>query len=337
MRHRWRRRGVTLAAIAATAGLCVLVVASPASAAISGPCSASIAGSPVSGLGVGATDEPVTVQKDSAIAFSMAAHSTMTHYAIALEFGGFSWTVKDRDIKSQSWSDSVSVNHYAKYGVGLYKASGTSVGPGLSCTGAALIKVEGNPLSSTAGQIGLGLAGVGGIGIAGAGMMAMRASRSPRSVGEWAADTLEQQAKADESVSSTQGVDDAADVVAAVYPEQVSGCFMFVLPALLLATGAMIGGGGGGKGSGVGRGLARVRFRPAISIVGLISGLFLGLGGGVLLQQYSVIYPTRTVAILELAVGIVVGLALPMFGRARAVRKMNRAIAGAEEKWAARA
>jgi len=42
------------------------------------------------------------------------------------------------------------------------------------------------------------------------------------------------------------------------------------------------------------------------------------------------------VAIVELALGIAVGLALPMFGRARAVRKTNRAIARAEEKWAAR-
>jgi hypothetical protein len=49
--------------------------------------------------------------------------------------------------------------------------------------------------------------------------------------------------------------------------------------------------------------------------VGPISGLLTGLGAGLLLQQYSIVYPTRTYAIVYVAGGIVFGLAVPLLRR----------------------
>jgi hypothetical protein len=52
--------------------------------------------------------------------------------------------------------------------------SGTSGAGGFSCTGAALVNVDGNPLGTVAGGAGLALAAVGGIGVAGAGFAAAK-------------------------------------------------------------------------------------------------------------------------------------------------------------------
>ena len=45
----------------------------------------------------------------------------------------------------------MNVDDYARWGVGLYQVTGSSTGPGLSCSGIALVRVEGNPLSTPEG------------------------------------------------------------------------------------------------------------------------------------------------------------------------------------------
>ena len=158
---------VVVAAIAA-------IAASAAAADISGPCTASIANQNVKGRGTGAFSDAITVKKDSVVPVTMSAASQISHLKIEIEFAGMRWTVRDKPSHGKSWASSVDVNKYAKYGVGLYKVIGSSSG-GVSCSGSALVKVEGNPLSTVAGIVGLvaALAGLGGIGAAVA--MTMRA------------------------------------------------------------------------------------------------------------------------------------------------------------------
>ena len=75
------------------------------------------------------------------VVMTMAAHERMTHYRITLTFSGRTWTIKDRDITAHSWADSVQTKRYAQFGRGFYLVRGTSTGPGLTCSGEALVKV----------------------------------------------------------------------------------------------------------------------------------------------------------------------------------------------------
>jgi hypothetical protein len=105
----------------------------------------------------------------------MSAARPITQLKVELEFAGIRWTVHDEPTTGRTWSKEVAVDDYATYGVGLYKVIGSSSGPGLSCSGAALVKVEGNPLTTVAGLVGLGLAIVGGVAV---GLLSLRGGGS---------------------------------------------------------------------------------------------------------------------------------------------------------------
>jgi hypothetical protein len=142
------------------------ILAPSAAADISGSCTASINGQNVKGRGTGAFSDAITVEKDAVVPVAMSAGSEISHLKIQIEFAGMRWTVRDKPSHGTSWSNDVKVKNYAKYGVGLYKVIGSSSG-GVSCSGSALVKVKGNPLSTVAGIVGLvsalaGLAGVAG-------------------------------------------------------------------------------------------------------------------------------------------------------------------------------
>lgn len=223
-------RRISLAVVAMSA--IAAIVASSAAADISGKCTASIAGQNVQGRGTGAFSDAITVEKDAVVPVTMSAASQISHLKIQIEFAGMRWTVRDKPSHGTSWASSVEVKKYAKYGVGLYKVIGSSSG-GTSCSGAALVRVKGNPLSTPAGIAGLIAALIGLGGIAGT-------------------------------------------------------------TALAMHSGAM----------GVGK-----------SLLGLIAGLLGGLGLGVLLQQYAVVYPTLGAAIAFVGGGAVVGVALTFLGK----------------------
>ena len=72
-----------------------------------------------------------------------ATGGKLQHVKIQLQFAGFSWTVSDKVAHTPVYTDSINVKKYAKYGVGLYKASGVGTGDNFNCTGSALIKVKG--------------------------------------------------------------------------------------------------------------------------------------------------------------------------------------------------
>ena len=73
----------------------------------------------------------------------------------------------------------------------------------------------------------------------------------------------------------------------------------------------------------------RVRWKPRISILGLVSGLLLGLGSLILVQQYSIAYPTRNLAIAFVVGGLLLsGVILPSLFRVFAVGRANRRLSG---------
>ena len=208
------------------AGLAALSLATTANAWIKGPCTASLAGVNVADRGTGPTDSPIVVAHDSSVPIVLTASSgTLTHIHFTLQFAGFSWTVKDKDVKEQSYSDTIPVKRYATYGVGLYRVDGAGTGAGGSCNGAVLVSVQGSPLASYAG---------------------------------------------------------IASLVAAI-----------------LGAGGMLAGGLGARGG----------FKVTRAIASALAGVIAGLGVVVFLQEAAVIYPTRVVAIVALALGGLLGVA----------------------------
>jgi len=170
--------------LAAVAMLTIAAIVVPSAAAeISGPCNATINGQNVKNQGTGAFADPITVQNDAIVPVAMSASSQISHLKIQIQFAGFSWTVRDKASHGKSWSSDVKVKNYAKWGVGLYKVVGSS--GGVSCTGSALVKVKGNPLTIVAGIVGLvaALMGLGGIGAAVAMTMRAGAMSFGRSLG----------------------------------------------------------------------------------------------------------------------------------------------------------
>ena len=133
-------RGAAGLAVIAAAALSAVVAPAQVSAAIRGPCGATLKGRSVAHLTLAPADA-IRVHLGARVVMTMAAHERMTHYRITLTFAGRTWTIKDRDISANSWSDSVSVSRYAQFGRGSYVVRGESTGPGLSCSGEALVRV----------------------------------------------------------------------------------------------------------------------------------------------------------------------------------------------------
>ncbi len=331
------RAGALLAATLAAAGVALVLTTPLAMAEISGPCSASINGESVAGRSTGATGNPITVNEHATAGVSMSSAREISHLRVGIAFGGFSWSVHNEATTGTSWEKSVNVDHYAKYGVGLYEVSGTSTGPGLACTGAALVKVEGNPLSTVAGEVGLGMAAVGAAGIAGAAFATGReGGKARRSVEQWTTDQLENLANQDEAPPPS---DYEPFLYGAPFDPWFPFCLVAAIPALFLTFLAFLSNAGDATppppappAPRAAVKLRRVRWHPRISLGSLGSGLLAGLGAGVLLQEYAIVYPTRTVAIVELAAGLAVGLVLPSLTRAFAVRRVNSTIAASEAR-----
>src|SRR5207302_6556124 len=241
------------------------------------------------------------------------------------EFGGFRWTVSSGTDNGTTWSGTANVKKYAKYGVGLYKVDGITIGPG-ACTGSAFIKVTGrNPITTVAGAVGTAAAVVGVVGL---GIGAAKATPSSgdlidgvmRGVGEGAA-------AADVDSRREHEHQVTRDIIETTKKE-FGWCGMFWVMAMVKTMALMVTG-NGAPGAAAPVRLPRIRWRPRIALLSLLSGVLLGLGALVLFQQFSVFYPTRTIAITGLAAGFVAGIAVPSLRRVRAIRRFNRAIAAA--------
>ena len=222
-----RRMTAVAAGLLALAGAGVL--AAGAGAAIDGPCTASIAGTTVKGLGATSASDAIRVKNDAQIPVTMASSKSIDQLKVTIALAGQGYDAKNGPANGTSWTRTVNVNDYAKWGVGLYQVTGSSTGPGLSCSGIALVRVEGNPLSTPAGWAGVAASVLGVVGLVGVALSALH---------------------------------------------------------------------GGGL-------LSK-------SLLGLLSGVVAAIGVTTLLQQYSVLYPTETIALLALAIGAIVGIGLPL-------------------------
>jgi hypothetical protein len=223
-------RRITVSVLVAALGLAAWLTTAPAAlATIEGPCQGSIAGENVAPLETEPRSEPVKVGKNARVPVTMTSARPITHLTVELEFGGIGWTVHDAPTEGTSWAKVVNVKDYSKYGVGLYKIVGKSTSQGFSCTGAALVEVEGEPLKTPAGIAALAATIIGAIGV------------------------------------------------------------------LRLAF--------------------RRRASGAAPVFGAVFGVLLGAGVAVLLQQFSIVYPTLIVALVALGGGVVLGILSGLWGQ----------------------
>jgi hypothetical protein len=137
-----------------------LALAAPAGAEVTGPCRGTIKGVDVATRSSAKPSDAILVGKKETIDVGATAATPIARYKIQLAFAGINWTVAKGKGNGNSWSKTVNVSTYARYGVGLYRVSGVSSG-GANCTGAALVKVEGSPFGSVAGIAGAALSVIG--------------------------------------------------------------------------------------------------------------------------------------------------------------------------------
>jgi hypothetical protein len=282
-----------------------LFAPSPVRAGVNGPCSATL-----NGTDVAQNSGPIDVGSNDIVAVTMgSAAGEVTHLRVQMHYGPVSWNVHNEDTSGQSVSKSVSVEDYARYGVGLYKVTSTAtLSSGASCSGSALVKVSGSPLGSWAGRaaaagVGLGVAGL----ALGAGLAYSKAPEPSSPFYPTEAELRQQAVAVRDHLSSTR-------------------CFGLVLPALLLTILAMVTGGGAAVPPTAGPPRRRTLPRGGIrlSAVGLLSGVLAGASAVVLLQQYAVVYPSTGVIAAGLAAGLAVGILLPSLGWTLGIRRAGR-------------
>jgi len=125
--------------------------AGPAGAEINGSCTATMKGIDVRPLSSTKTSDAIKVKSDETLVVAATSSSAIDGYDVKMEFAGFKWNVGSGKANGNTWSKTVNVKTYAKFGVGLYKVYGVSNGSA-PCTGAVLVKISGkNPLTTVAG------------------------------------------------------------------------------------------------------------------------------------------------------------------------------------------
>jgi membrane-bound ClpP family serine protease len=68
----------------------------------------------------------------------------------------------------------------------------------------------------------------------------------------------------------------------------------------------------------------RIRWRPKFSVIGIAGSILGAIGVLVILQQQGWVYPTTTVEIMALVIGLIIGVGVPSLFRLIAVRRINR-------------
>jgi hypothetical protein len=229
---------------------------------------------------------------------------------------------------------------------------------GTTCTGAAVVDVEGNPLATVAGGVAAGLGAVATVGAVGGGIAAARGRGG--SLGGLQ-DLVEEAFKetrdrvepgTPERAPIDKQIDDLKDAsgyreierspVAWIFAGDLLGCLsvipMVLLAVIMLPFSAISGGPEQPEAPSPASTenkarLPRARWTPRITLLGIAFGLLGGLSALVLLQQYSIALPTRGLAIQLLVIGAVAyGVVLPTIGRTFAVLRVNGRLAEAERR-----
>jgi hypothetical protein len=141
-----------------------LAAAPEAAATIEGPCEATVAGQDVVARDTFARSDAISVPQTGAVAVTVTADRPIDRLRLEIEFAGVRYTAHDEPTTVPSSTGVVPVDEYATYGIGLYKIVGTATGQGFTCEAVALVDVQGNPLETAMGAIGVAMIIVGGLG-----------------------------------------------------------------------------------------------------------------------------------------------------------------------------
>jgi putative component of membrane protein insertase Oxa1/YidC/SpoIIIJ protein YidD len=308
--RRWRLRPNTIPtvfAILALSGFVVVVTDGIAEAVgVSNGCTATINTAPVEKLDF---NNALVVHKGESVHFigtvppsvqgvPKSQLTSNTHIDVELVKDVFKVTSSDHPGHGPIWGGDQNVDKYLKYGVGVYHVIGRADGsPGWSCSGDAYVELrDGNPLTKPVGEAAGGLTLIGLLGAA-------YASKAPAPDAPSGAVIATNEDDADNE-------DMASDMIATGDSYWASiGCLILIV----IAIGAAFVGGGFGAAAIGGPGLSRPRTGRVWShghpILGFISGLLMGIGITVLLQQFAV-WPLTIVTAIVFPIVIAVICAL---------------------------
>jgi hypothetical protein len=345
------RTALALAASLFAVFAAMATAVSTASAEIDGPCGATVNGIDVETLDSSDTGDAIKVQKGGQVELTMSTTTGFESHEIELDYFGQRLPGDKRDDNGDNFfSDFVDVDDYATAGVGLYKVYGVAtLTDGDVCSGAVLIDVDGNPLTTIAGGV---AAGAVAIGTAGAAMGTIASARSTAGglggIQDMVEDAFREERKREEAAEDASRLDnlydELADIAAGDAPPfnpfgGLFGCLgalvfaIITLPVRLPFMAIASGGGGTAGSSPRKRRFPRARWTPRITLLGIICGLLAGAGAAVLLQQYSIAIATRGLLIQTLIAGIAVyGLVLPTIGRTIAVMRVNGRVSSLERR-----
>jgi len=293
------------------------MMAAPADAwIVSGRCEASANGQ---NLAVNSPENPLKVKEHGTVSILAKSTSPTGTLSYGLTYFEMRFASKTESFNQGLARTTVPVDRYATYGVGSYAVDVTVSGPEREiCGGVLYLDVKGNPLSKTAGQAAAAGEAAGAVGLVGSIVAGTRA-RVPEGMedAEGMTDSTahELEKRSSEALREEKyGPAPTTEEVLIKWPWEVCGFFIFsaILMTLMVAA-------AGSSGRRV-----RVRWKPRLSVIGIGSGLLLGISTIVLLQQYGVLFPTRNIGIIGLVTGFLLGIILPTWARFRALKKAAR-------------
>ncbi len=290
-------------------------------------CTAHIAGHDVATVNSQDQSTAIHVQKTDNIGLDLSGEPAQNGVHVDYNLVGGVSIGKD----GSGTSYSATVGDYANV-TGLYLVRGVSK-PAGACTAAALVQVDGNPLASPIGDAAAGLTAVGGVMVLAGGALAAGQSGGddfsmstdggePKSLYDQG-----QLTEYDSRVLVRAGTADPGDAQWEKHLDKMKNtgfCGAALPMALLMTTMVMMG---AVPTAGVPQRsvqVPRARWRPRLSVLGLLGGLLGSLGAVVLMELNGNVYPTRQWTIEALVGGVVVGLVVPSLGNAIAAWRINR-------------
>jgi hypothetical protein len=326
--------GLVLGFVAVVSGAVAAIDPGTASAEVEGDCSAFFKGVDVAPLDSTSPGDAIVVEEDEIVDIVFQSDVGFRSHEVTVQFADIGGTKieadsDDDDGGDPQWIGDVNVDDWATYGAGLYRVEGSAtLTDGTECSGAVLVDVDKNPLTTVAGIVALvtGAFGAGSIAAASA-TSVIEGRRASRRIEDWVSNEIEQIGAGQRYTPPNRGalIGDVMD----------AWCLFMVLPAIILTGAAMASGGASVSPASIN--LPRASWRPRFSISGTIGGILLGLGLVVLLQQYGELFPNIATVLIYIAAGLALGIVLPSIIRLLNVLSVNGALSRAEARLAAAA